>query len=84
MTALKDVLAVQDEITIAVVTAIPPAIANAELRRVLRKPPEGGPPCSQGGVANEIHRDKSKRGYCPPWAISQPDLRARYVAVRLT
>jgi adenylate cyclase len=35
-----DVFAVQDEITIAVTTAIHPAVADAELRRVLRKPPE--------------------------------------------
>jgi adenylate cyclase len=37
---LMDVFAVQDEITIAVVTAIQPAISDAELRRILRKPPE--------------------------------------------
>jgi adenylate cyclase len=34
------VFAVQDEITVAVVTAIVPAVADAELRRALRKPPE--------------------------------------------
>jgi adenylate cyclase len=38
--ALEDLFAVQDEITTAVVTAIIPAVADAELRRVLRKPPE--------------------------------------------
>jgi adenylate cyclase len=38
--ALEDVFAVQDEITKAVVTAILPAVADAELRRALRKPPE--------------------------------------------
>jgi adenylate cyclase len=38
---LEDVFAVQDEITSAVVTAIVPAVADAELRRILRKPPEG-------------------------------------------
>jgi adenylate cyclase len=38
--ALEDVFAVQDEITTAVVTAIIPAVADAELRRLLRKPPE--------------------------------------------
>ena len=38
--ALEDVFAVQDEITSAVVTAIQPAVADAELRRALRKPPE--------------------------------------------
>jgi adenylate cyclase len=37
---VKEVFAVQDEITTAVVTAILPAIADAELRRVLRRPPE--------------------------------------------
>ena len=37
---LGDVFAVQDEITMAVVTAIKPAISDAELRRILRKPPE--------------------------------------------
>jgi adenylate cyclase len=37
---LEDWFAVQDEITAAVVTAIVPAVADAELRRVLRKPPE--------------------------------------------
>jgi adenylate cyclase len=38
--ALEDVFAVQDEITEALTTAINPAIADAELRRALRKPPE--------------------------------------------
>jgi adenylate cyclase len=38
--ALEDVFAVQDEITKAVVTAILPAVVDAELLRVLRKPPE--------------------------------------------
>src|SRR5262249_6674135 len=38
--ALEDWFAVQDEITAAVVTSIVPAVADAELRRVLRKPPE--------------------------------------------
>jgi adenylate cyclase len=38
--AVEDVFAVQDEITTAVVTAIQPAVADAEFRRVLRKPPE--------------------------------------------
>jgi adenylate cyclase len=38
--ALEDVFAVQDEITMAVVTAIQPAVADAELRRALRKPPD--------------------------------------------
>jgi adenylate cyclase len=38
--ALEDVFAVQDEITSAVVTAIVPAVAEAELGRILRKPPE--------------------------------------------
>ena len=37
--ALEDVFAVQDEITTAVVTAIQPAVADAELRRALRKAP---------------------------------------------
>jgi TolB-like protein/class 3 adenylate cyclase len=37
--ALEDVFAVQDEITMAVVSAIVPAVADAELRRALRKPP---------------------------------------------
>jgi TolB-like protein len=36
---LEDVFAVQDEITMAVVTAIQPAVADAELRRALRKTP---------------------------------------------
>jgi adenylate cyclase len=38
--ALEDVFAVQDEITASVVTAIVPAVADAELERILRKPPE--------------------------------------------
>jgi adenylate cyclase len=37
--ALEDVFAVQDKITTAVVTAIQPALGDAEFRRVLRKPP---------------------------------------------
>jgi adenylate cyclase len=38
--ALEDVFVVQDEITAAVVTSIVPAVAHAELQRILRKPPE--------------------------------------------
>jgi adenylate cyclase len=38
--AVEDVFVVQDEITAAVVTAILPAVADAEVRRVLRKLPE--------------------------------------------
>src|SRR4051794_18552589 len=38
--AVEDVFAVQDEITSAIVTAIRPAVADAEFHRVLRKPPE--------------------------------------------
>jgi adenylate cyclase len=38
--ALQDVFAVQDEITRAVVIAIQPAVADAELKRALRRPPE--------------------------------------------
>ena len=38
--ALADVFAVQDEITSAVTHAIAPAIAQAEQRRAMRKPPE--------------------------------------------
>ena len=37
---LADIFAVQDEITEAVTIAIAPAIADAELRRAMRKPPE--------------------------------------------
>ena len=37
---LSDVFAVQDEITVAVVRAVLPAVSDAELRRILRKPPE--------------------------------------------
>jgi adenylate cyclase len=37
---LTDVFAVQDQITLAVVAAIQPAIADAEIWRNLRKPPE--------------------------------------------
>jgi adenylate cyclase len=38
--ALEDVFAVQDEITTAIVTAILPAVADVELRRALRWPPD--------------------------------------------
>jgi adenylate cyclase len=38
--AVEDVFAVQDEITTAVVTAIVPAVAEAEVQRALRKPSE--------------------------------------------
>ena len=38
--ALEDVFAVQDEITVAVTTAILPAVTDAEQRRALRKHPE--------------------------------------------
>ena len=38
--SLEDVFAVQDEIVDALTTAICPAVADAELRRALRKPPE--------------------------------------------
>jgi len=37
---LADIFVVQDEITEAVTTAVAPAIADAELRRALRKPPD--------------------------------------------
>ena len=37
---LADIFAVQDEITQALTTALAPAIADAELRRAIRKPPE--------------------------------------------
>ncbi len=37
---LTDIFAVQDEITQALTTALTPAIADAELRRAIRKPPE--------------------------------------------
>jgi adenylate cyclase len=37
--AVEDVFAVQDEIARAVVTAIVPAVTEAELRRIFRKPP---------------------------------------------
>jgi adenylate cyclase len=37
---LADIFAVQDEITEALTTALTPAIADAELRRAMRKPPE--------------------------------------------
>jgi adenylate cyclase len=38
--AVDDVFAVQDEITNAIVPAIKPAVAEAEIQRALRKPPE--------------------------------------------
>ena len=37
---LVDIFAVQDDITHALTTALTPAIADAELRRAIRKPPE--------------------------------------------
>jgi adenylate cyclase len=37
---LADIFAVQDEITAAVTIAIVPAVADAELRRAIRKPPQ--------------------------------------------
>jgi adenylate cyclase len=37
---LSDIFSLQDEIATAVAAAIQPAIADAELRRILRKPPE--------------------------------------------
>jgi adenylate cyclase len=37
---LSDIFAVQDEITEALTTALTPAIADAELRRAMRKPPD--------------------------------------------
>jgi adenylate cyclase len=37
---LADIFAVQDEITQALTTALTPAIADAELRRAMRRPPE--------------------------------------------
>ena len=49
---LADVFAVQDEITLAVTRAIGPAVADAEQRRALRKPPEnlGGWEAYQRGL----------------------------------
>jgi adenylate cyclase len=37
---IEHVFAVQDEITLAVISAIQPAVADAEFRRTLRRPPE--------------------------------------------
>jgi adenylate cyclase len=37
---IGDIFSVQDEITVAVTTAVLPAVSDAELRRILRKPPE--------------------------------------------
>jgi adenylate cyclase len=37
---LGDIFAIQDEITAAVAKAVLPAVSDAELRRILRKPPE--------------------------------------------
>jgi adenylate cyclase len=37
---LADIFAVQDEITDALTNALAPAVADAELRRAMRKPPE--------------------------------------------
>jgi adenylate cyclase len=37
---LGDIFSVQDEITVAVTTAVLPAVSDAEFRRILRKPPE--------------------------------------------
>jgi adenylate cyclase len=43
---LADIFAVQDEITHALTTALTPAIAEAELRRAIRKPPENLDACA--------------------------------------
>ena len=61
--ALEDVFAVQDAITEALTTAINPAIADAELRRALRKPPENS--WSMGSVsARPLAREEGYRnGY---------------------
>ena len=37
---IESVFAVQDELTLAIITAIRPAVADAEYRRTLRRPPE--------------------------------------------
>ena len=37
---IEDVFDVQDEITAAVVSTIQPVVADAELRRVMRRPPK--------------------------------------------
>jgi len=43
---LADIFVVQDEITHALTTALTPAIADAELRRAMRKPPESLDACA--------------------------------------
>ena len=54
---LADVFAVQDEITLAVIRAIGPALADAEQRRALRKPPESlGPGKHTNGACGILRR----------------------------
>ena len=64
---IEDVFAVQDEISEAVAIAIKPAIAEAELRRALRKPPESLGPWEayqrglwHFGKANQADNERAK------------------------
>jgi adenylate cyclase len=59
-----EVFAVQDEITTAVVTAIEPAISDAELRRILRKRPEnlGAWEAYQRGLWHMAKFDRTEHG----------------------
>ena len=64
---IEQIFATQDEITLAVISAIQPAVANAEFRRSLRRPPEslGAWEAYQRGLwhmrkANPAENDQAK------------------------
>jgi adenylate cyclase len=64
---IEQIFATQDEITLAVISAIQPAVANAEFRRSLRRPPEslGAWEAYQRGLwhmrkANPAENDRAK------------------------
>jgi adenylate cyclase len=88
--ALQDVFAVQDEITAAVVAAIQPAVADAELRRILRKPPEnlGAWEAYQRGLwhAGKLNPDNNleARQYFERTIALDPTFAPAYAAIALT
>jgi len=66
---LADIFTVQDEITDAVTTVIAPAIADAELHRALRKPPESLDGLGRLPKRSMAHEQRERRRL---WPRSEP------------
>jgi adenylate cyclase len=86
---LADIFAVQDEVTEAVTIAIAPAVADAEQRRAMRKPPEerrrlvGLPARLMAFRESDTGRQYSCGGILSESNRSRPELRRRLHGARL-